>query len=480
MIVGYNEKLEDILRAFQDKDNDVDWADVMTAIVNSVAAGDDWYIPVEMMQEGMNETDYEEGWILDHIPGLIKRTIGTKTGKELMCAFTSPDKFSAVHQEEVMSVRYPAKRLLTEFSQWDSIDGLMLNPWSDDFVIDQEEAEKALAFASDISDRRKQSFRSYRLEPKAVIDTNAILRSWKKGWTDAGSGEENWELLCYPIMSDKRVLVIFEMKDEIHAGKYDSFHVENTYSHFRLLEFGEVNGKLEEIGKYRFMSQNASIGSAFLYDGKLRLAIRDWKNSSYTILPSIPVDDEKQFCVYSNIETMLSDSTGNIIVGYSKNLRDRDRLPVAFFNTEGKIVRAYHDEYALSCLDVNLDRNENVWFHLSPSSTLDRLGEDGRIDESIHLALPGFTCFALSDDLSRLFVSFSEYDGGSTQFILHKNSHGEYTDPIRFEFLPEDENGKRLEVKDSQVFGHCSSMKSWVILNADGRLYLYDINDCVD
>ncbi len=29
-----------------------------------------------------------------------------------------------------------------------------------------------------------------------------------------------------------------------------------------------------------------------------------------------------------------------------------------------------------------------------------------------------------------------------------------------------------------KVFGQPSTMKSWVLLNADGVLYLYDIDDC--
>lgn len=66
------------------------------------------------------------------------------------------------------------------------------------------------------------------------------------------------------------------------------------------------------------------------------------------------------------------------------------------------------------------------------------------------------------------------------QYILHKDKNGNYTKPIRFEFNPTDENGEELTAKNCKVFGRCSSMKSWVVLNADGKLYLYDINDCID
>ena len=122
MIVGFNEKLEEKLGLFRDKKDNVDWADVMTAIVNSVAADDDWFIPVEMMPEGMNETDYEDGYVFDHIPSIVKRTIATRTGKELLCAFTSPEKFSAGDLNEVMSIRYPARKLISELARWESVE----------------------------------------------------------------------------------------------------------------------------------------------------------------------------------------------------------------------------------------------------------------------------------------------------------------------------------------------------------------------
>ncbi len=54
----------------------------------------------------------------------------------------------------------------------------------------------------------------------------------------------------------------------------------------------------------------------------------------------------------------------------------------------------------------------------------------------------------------------------------------DYINPIRFEFLPEGKDGSVLETKDCTVFGQPSTMKSWVLLNADGVLYLYDIDDC--
>ena len=93
--------------------------------------------------------------------------------------------------------------------------------------------------------------------------------------------------------------------------------------------------------------------------------------------------------------------------------------------------------------------------------------------------LQGFSSCALSSDKTKLFVQFSE-SGASLQYILTQDKDGNYVNPIRFDFRPEGADGKILEAKDCGVFGRASTTKSWVLLNADGRLYLYDIDDCCD
>ena len=75
---------------------------------------------------------------------------------------------------------------------------------------------------------------------------------------------------------------------------------------------------------------------------------------------------------------------------------------------------------------------------------------------------------------------FSEYGGGSVQYVMTADKNGNYVNPIRFDFRPEDGEGNVLVVKDCEEFGRASTTKSWVILNADGKLYLYDIDDCCE
>ena len=98
--------------------------------------------------------------------------------------------------------------------------------------------------------------------------------------------------------------------------------------------------------------------------------------------------------------------------------------------------------------------------------------------EAHNVAMQGFDDFALSTDRSKLFVNYGWNGGGSVQYVMTADGNGNYVDPVRFDFRPEDAAGNVLEAKDCRVFGRMSSNKSVVILNADGRLHIYDIDDC--
>ena len=126
MLNGLNEKLEHILSDFFNDEEGTDWADVMTIITDSVAAGDCWQVPVDAIPEGMNETDYEEGSLLEKLPACVKKTIGNSRNEMLFCAFTSPEKVSVGNSEEpVMSLPYRAKDLLAEFADSETGDGFV-------------------------------------------------------------------------------------------------------------------------------------------------------------------------------------------------------------------------------------------------------------------------------------------------------------------------------------------------------------------
>lgn len=478
MICGLNERLERVLSEYYDENEDTDWVDVMSVITDSVAVGDLWQVPVDAIPDGMNETDYEEGHLLGRFPGFVKKTISNRKGELIFCAFTSPARVSCGNSgDPVMSVSCPAGDLLAEFAESETGDVFVINPWSDDFRLTREEIRKILALAEAIPAETVRRMQSYRLEPKAVIDTNQILADWESGWDDDGK-QEKWELRNYPIMADGRILLLFEMKDEVYAGKYDSFRAEHSVSHYRVLEYRLEGTELKQIGKYRFQAQDAEVGSVYLYDGKLNAAICLAGGGAYSILPMVPTNDEGQFKIFGNIRTLVTNSRHDVIVAYKNNLRDKCRLPLMVFSGDGEVLRRYHDEFALACSEVTLDREENIWFHMYPSGTVDVLDPGSDRIESHQVALQGFDGMAVSSDKTRLFLEFSEYGGGSAFFVLTRDRNGDYGNPVRFEFLPEMKDGKPKEIGEYDVYGHGSTMKSWVLLNADGKLYLYDIDDC--
>ena len=471
MLTGLNDKLESMLTKLGDPESRVQQSDVLATIVKSVAVGDRWNIPVEPE----NEVTKTEGLILENVPGLAKKTVITEQGKHYFCAFTSSRAVITESEEfPVVSIAYPAADYLREFIASEVCDGLMLNPWSDYFVISREQAEKILHAAEKMPDREIRVLRSYQLAPLAVIDTNDILKTWNEGW-QGGCNQEDWRLIAYPIMVNGRILLLFEMCDEIYGGKYDSFHVESTYSHYRVLEYGMQDQKMTLLNRYRFQAQNADVATVFLHFGVLSAVISADGGRRYSVLPVIPSDDVGQFNVYGNLHRFAATSLGDLVVAYKNNLRDEDRVPLLVFDENGEIINRIQDEYALYCADINLDADENIWYHMFPSSSIEVLGKD----ESHRVELSGWDCFALSSDKSRLFLSFEEQEGGSVQYILERDQSGNYTAPVRFDFRPTNEKGEPLEADDCKVFGGCSAMKSWVLLNADGRLFLYDIDECV-
>ena len=481
MIIGVTEKLEKMMFSFQEKENEVDFSDVMDCVVESVAAGDLWQVPVEVIEEGMNETDFPDGWVLEKMPGFYKKTVGNSHGDQIFCAFTSEDAMNKVEEEGTfISVKYPVKELLTELVSAEDCPGMILNLWSDDFFISRENAAKVLENAEKVPADGIMDLLSYRIEPKAVIDTNEILQEWKEGWNDEEGKQESWKLVSYPIMADGRILLLFVMKDEIYGGNYDTFRAVHTHSHYRVLEYQMENGDLRLKNRYRFKAQDAHVGTVFLYDDVLRATISVEGDENYKVLNMIPENDDSQFTIYSSIETVTSNSKGDVIVAYNENLRDPARFPVMMFGKDGKVKVRYKDEWALYCSDVNIDEDENIWFHMYPSTALSKLAPETKRVEMHKVEMQGFDAFALSSDRTKLFVHFSEYGGGSVQYVMTADKDGNYVNPIRFDFRPENEEGAVLEVKDCDVFGRASTMKSWVILNADGKLYFYDIDDCCD
>lgn len=474
MMFGLNEYLERKLREYTDPDKETYRENVIYAVSCAAAAGEYWLVPVEALPEGADESEFRDGVLLEQAPGFLRKTVSIGDKAFVLCAFTSQ---SMLHGEddEIMHIIYPVRSILEELVRSDS-KYMILNPWNDSVTLQREDAEAILKRADEIDENELRDLQSYVISPRAMIDTNQILDSWGEGWENENS--ENWELRCYPIMPDGRVLLLFEMSSYQYDGNGMKTGEYSTY--YRVLEFTLEEKELKLTGKYRFKANNAVIQTVLLQNGVLKACLRSRTGRNYSILPMIPTNDDDQFNVYQNVECVIADSSGNVIVGYNGNLTDKAHWPLMTFSAEGEGIGHYYDEDILRCSDVNLDDQERIWFYLFPSEKLICRDNNEKDTEYHSVSLQGFDRFALSRDNTRLLISFEEAGAGSIQYILSRDSDGNYVNPVRFAFAPTDEKGRRLEAKDCTVFGCCSTMKSWVILNADGKLYLYDIDDCCD
>ena len=105
MLLGLNEELERVMGEYRRNRNGTEKNSVFNMIAMSLAAGDDWYIPVEMMQDGENETDYSADRLMEKLPRLVKREVITKNGTTCLCAFTSLEKVHADEAAALVTVR---------------------------------------------------------------------------------------------------------------------------------------------------------------------------------------------------------------------------------------------------------------------------------------------------------------------------------------------------------------------------------------
>ena len=126
-------------------------------------------------------------------------------------------------------------------------------------------------------------------------------------------------------MPNGHILLLFKMKGKIYGGRVPDLKEIHSITFFRVLELGVENGKAEILNKYRFKSQDAHVGTVFLHDEVLRAAISVDGSEKYDVVQMLPVDDDRQFTIYRNVETAVMDSKGNIAVAYCKNLRDPAR-----------------------------------------------------------------------------------------------------------------------------------------------------------
>ena len=224
MICGLNEKAELNLKRFSDNPCSETRQELYSTLSLSIAAGDNWYVPLDAMHEGTNELDYGDGWLLGDT-GMVKKTVTvSETQEQFFCFFLTEESLRVKQNKDIVSMHYPARELLEETIAADNVEGIILNPWTESITIKKGAIPHLLDEAKNVDTETVMRACKVMIEPISVIDTNAILNQWTDGWED--ETVETWSLHSYPIMSNGHILVVFEMAAEIKQGKISSLYTD--------------------------------------------------------------------------------------------------------------------------------------------------------------------------------------------------------------------------------------------------------------
>lgn len=471
MMIGLSEKLEWMLQDYHEHLSEENAQNVMNLIAESAAAKETWLVPLEPPE---NE-DYDEEIEEDTYHPVRKTFLLNNKGEEFYCAFTGPEKLLK-QPSEMISALQTVPQILNEVINDTGNRGLVLNPWSDHFILKKEHVADILKRADRIPAGETASSRSIWIPPRAVINANLMLDEWNTGWKEDPSSEK-WTIHSSPIMANGNILVVYVRPSTVYSVNEAKPEAEHIINFYRVLEYRLEGAEYRRINSYRFQLQDGEAGWVIVQDGVLFAAVSQLHNEEYSYLHLIPGNDAAQFKIYSHVNRVIANEDGEIIVGYENNLRDTAQLPLMVFDTKGDVIYHQRNGTAILCSDVTLDADNNIWFHLYPSDRIEMINTAKSQSLFRRVSLQGFSAFAMSNDKRKLFVSFDGYHFESSHYILTADSEGNYVDPIHFEFHPTDTDGKHIRPEDCEMYGIASTMKSIVVLNVDNRLFIYDVND---
>lgn len=304
------------------------------------------------------------------------------------------------------------------------------------------------------------------LTPLFSINTGKIIEDWKSLKFDEDYAEpcEGWELLAYPIMPDKSVLVIFQNTTEA-----DAEDTEKSVYYYRLLHF-DKNGQITEQRRARLIGE--VLHTAY-YDRQAHLHI------VYS-----PIGDETSY-VYDaddgaaahtarplgeDISILITNSKGNIFVGrnYSSYLEWADDLVTIYGSDAKKITDNIYTGYR--CSELVLDDNENVWCYTEPITALYKLTPNRTGNyryKRENFPLSRVLAIAISHDGNTIFCE-CECAPNRSRFYLFNRHNGEFGEPkeLRLPFVIQEY---------CELYGLCSTAKNRILFNVDGTLYFYKL-----
>lgn len=481
MIIGLNSELESRINYAYEKGMDNAFSCVLTGIERCVLANDSWLVPVEMDHQDEPDAEATEAALfIGGQEGMLKRIAATKDEEPVFTAFTSTETLHMIDEdgEPEITIRYPVKNILEDLVSSEVCNKLIINPNRRCIVLDKEMAEEILEHAEKKDESFVESEMKVHIEPRAVIDTNELINAWKSDWQEDTVTEE-WKLHSYPVMPDGTVLVVYMMDEPICAG-YMGTETSHVTTFIRVFRYSINGEKAELLNKYRFKMQDAHVASVFVRDEKLYAVVRPRWGEGYTILQLVPNDDSLQMKIGTDVKRVIPLPDSKLAVAYTRNQHDSERSPLLIYNSDGSIDSSYTDENVLEVSDVSLDYDDNIWFHAFPSCEICNYSENEDYVKGHLVLLPGFNGFGLTDDRSHLVAAYSGGEDEMMINVMKRTKDGNYLHPIRFEFNPADADGKPIINEEDSVTLGSSFMKSTMVLNAAGRLYVYDLNNCCD
>ena len=315
----------------------------------------------------------------------------------------------------------------------------------------------------------------YRVDPRAVIDAEKVLKEWKGEW---GGEPEGWKLINFPVMRDGTVLAVFGLREEADVkGKSHSM------MRCRVIRYDVSGREPAVLGKYSFHWFDGDLGTVFMRGNELWAVITTLHSLDYHVVNIHPWTGFKtgcEFCIGRYIKTIGYPGNGSLAVAYENSLHTEDNLLISFFDPDGKNTDITGEGDVLECRDLVVDRRGDVWAYFFPGDLLHRFDAEGNHEGECRVSMQGFGCFGFNDDNSKLMLHFNVYSDQCLIYVMDRDENGNYMKGHRFDFAPVDEDGNRIDAPDCTDYGVPSVCGSHMVLRVNNRLYYYDLNDFDD
>ncbi|WP_455717946.1 hypothetical protein [Anaerosporobacter sp.] len=292
----------------------------------------------------------------------------------------------------------------------------------------------------------------------SIIDVNQIIEVWS-------IQEENevhgiWNLIAYPVLADDSMALIFERK---RIDDEDS-----SICDYRILYY-DIHKKLCSDKVVEFSLDNEIVVTVFGREDAFRYVGYSMEMDEYYV-DSMIKEDGMRFYIGGEVCRIAAKPTGEIVVGYScEDNTWSDDVFIKIFSKDGVEKSIVQDSLAISCMDITLDHENSVWYHLFPYNKICKIGKN-QVEE-YKVELSGFDGFALSKDCKTLIVGFKCGDEYSRLYKMELQDK-KYVNPVECRIH------MSTDIDDDYVQCFCtefSCLKSFIAFDLGGIIAVSEI-----